>query len=113
MFTDIIPDHGTCLVTCAVRIMCVPFLCILIHSSTRIQVLYLHYDVLRCAPCRYGYAQSMYGFSFLVYVGDGVMKYDVMRVVTAGRHEIEVIAYCKGASVDSEKHRFRGLLDDM
>ena len=34
---------------------------------------------------------------FISCVGDGVMKYDVMRVVTAGRHEIEVIAYCKGA----------------
>ena len=49
---------------------------------------------------------------FISCVGDGVMKYDVMRVVTAGRHEIEVIAYCKGAPVDSEKRRFRGLLDD-
>ena len=43
---------------------------------------------------------------------DGVMKYDIMRVLTAGRHQIEVIVYCKGAPVDSEKHNFRGSSDD-
>ena len=45
-------------------------------------------------------------------VGDGVMKYDVMRVLTAGRHLVEVIVYCKGAPVSSEKHNFRGSSDD-
>ena len=48
------------------------------------------YDVPRCAVCGYGYAQSMY--VFISCVGDGVMKYSIMRVLTARRHQVEVIA---------------------
>ena len=35
-----------------------------------------------------------------------------MRALTTGRHQVEVIAYCKGAPVDSEEHNFRGSSDD-